>query len=225
MGASVDFDGTGDIVNYGDIDILEGATAFTVDMWFILDALPSESKILGEWGGSTGSQWLVDIFSAGSLQFIAQNAGNRSRYGTADSTITTGQWYHATIVWSGTTSWKLYLDGVDTTLSDKGSSGTVNSIGTGNSEYSLGGQGVFSSNLIDGRTAHVHVYDVALTHAESDELRYKPYSIVGNLLSYIPCMYAGTNKCLDIVRNDAGTISGDPTEDSDGPPVYFPGGQ
>lgn len=211
-------------VNYGDIDLLEGASSFTIDYWLWLDSTSAQQKVISEW--DLGNQWLVFSPSATDLQFIAEGVGTRSRYGTATGVLSSGSWQHISIVWIGAASWKLYFNGADTGLSDKGSFGTVTTIQAGANKYSIGAADGGIADSINGRLAHIHVYDRALSFEETEQIRWEPYSITSNLLSYIPCYNAGTVICRDFILADDGTINGaNLSESPDGPPVFLLGGQ
>lgn len=211
-------------VNYGDIDLLEGASAYTVDFWLWLDSASSEQKLISEWDG--GNQWMLFLPSTTNLQFIAEGSAGRNRYGIAAGTLSTSQWFHVSVVWSGGQNWKCYIDGSDIANSNAGSSGTVTTIQAGGSKYSIGVSNGSTSTALDGRLAHIHLYDRALSFEETEQLRWKPFTIPTNLVSYIPCYGASTAVCRDLVLGSDGTITGSNlTENSDGPPVFISDGQ
>lgn len=114
------FDGTSGNVNVGDAAIIDGKNAFTIELWFVDNALAPYDTLIGSWPASNGQFMFRKSNSAGTsfLLFIANDVSDGgSNYGTTPSLgYTAGSWHHFTAVFNGSGSsdsdqLKFYYDG------------------------------------------------------------------------------------------------------------------
>ncbi|MEA3494878.1 MAG: LamG-like jellyroll fold domain-containing protein [Bacteroidota bacterium] len=114
------FDGENDYVNCGDIDELDGTTAYTFETWVNIHEWKSWKSILTKAGKisiQTGSK-------KGSLYCIMRNPNNT--YGYKNDVIKLDEWTHLAVTYDGTKSTnaeklRLFVNGVEINLTYNGS--------------------------------------------------------------------------------------------------------
>jgi len=108
---SLAFDGTGDCLksNPASTDLYAfGSGNFTIEMWFYITAFTNTySTLFDSRPVSTQGAYPTIAITSGRLYYYVSSA---ERIATANSTITTGQWYHLAVSRSGTST-KMFLDG------------------------------------------------------------------------------------------------------------------
>ena len=108
---SLAFDGTGDCLkpNPATTDLYAfGSGNFTIEMWFYITAFTNTYNTLFDSRPvSTQGAYPTIAITSGRLYYYVSSA---ERIATANSTITTGQWYHLAVSRSGTST-KMFLDG------------------------------------------------------------------------------------------------------------------
>ncbi len=127
IGNAQDFDGTNDYVEMGDIDILElsGGTFFTISGWFYRDSTSSTDVIIDKFHPRspeyTGYTLYIDG-SDGLLHIIVADDDDDGLHMTADIDFNAvpSDWYSFYITFdtgvnSDTSSWNIYINGVDNT--------------------------------------------------------------------------------------------------------------
>ena len=124
---SLSFDGTDDYVEIGDVDILDGATEFTISFWINFGALP------GAYGAAQ------HVISKGAALTISIHNINSSGGGPGVSvpgtlaiagyTLSTSTWYHmaVTMVSGG---FNTYINGALESPADQGSGVTIANVNT-----------------------------------------------------------------------------------------------
>ena len=119
-GASGLFDGLTSALTVADASAFSmGTGAFTVELWFRMDALPDEDnlfrQLVNKYDQSSGVwPWgiYIDGTNANKLTATCYNTSDTAIATIAHGTTpSTGVWYHVALVRDGTT-FKLYLDGV-----------------------------------------------------------------------------------------------------------------
>jgi hypothetical protein len=139
-GSSLLVDGTGDYLTFntgaaGDFEFTAGED-FTMECWFRVNSFAQFTGMLslGNVRGASSGEACLYVESSAStpngpgLRFIL-NYGTVSLFNTsATYVISSGVWYHAAIVRSGTT-WKLYQDGVEIASATATATAGVTAIG------------------------------------------------------------------------------------------------
>ena len=166
---SLSFDGSNDYVNgVGNCP----TSAFTISVW---------AKKVGEDGwyamySATTQIW----FGIGDNEQVRLHVGGTPYIDTASSVITVGAWHHIVATYDGSTTGKIYIDGVDQSLTPSGTlelpDATASNIGRHPS-----GLNYFSGNLDE-----VALWDAALS--EKDIKRIYNNGMPNNLL--LPGVYA-----------------------------------
>ena len=108
---SLAFDGTGDCLkpNPATTDLYAFSSGdFTIEMWFYITAFTNTySTLFDSRPVSTQGSYPTIAITSGRLYYYVSSA---ERIATANSAITTGQWYHLAVSRSGTST-KMFLDG------------------------------------------------------------------------------------------------------------------
>jgi len=226
MAASLDFDGSNDYIDLGDLTILDGTTEFTV-MFHSNNNISSSGNqsILGRSSGGDNLGVLVrntpQIFL--SLNF---NLGGTAYIKTAGLSSVDNNWYHYAWTWNSGISPQLlggsnfYQNGLSVSLINHVAGGNLftnfqNTAGN----FQLGKR-AGSTDTWNGQMSYIRIYNRALSQSEVQDSVYKPEAIVKGLVGYWP-LWTTAVKDLSGNGND-GTISGTVVESSAGPPVYFP---
>ena len=108
---SLAFDGSGDCLkpNPASTDLYAfGSGNFTIEMWFYITAFTNTyNTLFDSRPDSTQGAYPTIAITSGRLYYYVSSA---ERIATANSTITTGQWYHLAVSRSSTST-KMFLDG------------------------------------------------------------------------------------------------------------------
>ena len=211
-----DFDGTDDYISCGTVNPLDGATSASIVFWVIYDSLFDGGKAIT--GFSGGSFQINQVFNVTSwttqtdkIRFdfctCSANASNAWRTNTA---LVAGQWKHVAAIWTGGNGRATYFNGesiaVSALLSGNPSALDMDAAETG--YMNIGSEADATTNAFDGKIAHVHLYNRALSAGEVKLLMRYPGSINNGLVGYWP-LNGVSSKELDYSKNrNHGTVTG-----------------
>jgi len=219
----------------GDIAAIDNATELSISAWVIHDTLAEDDYISANANGVTdGYLFLRDDVASISgrtntyMIFVAESTGTSNvRVEGASEASTNGVWTNVAFAYkedTASTGLRLYVNGVEDANSPVSTSGIVG-IDAGANVF-LVANAVNSSNAagLDGRIAHVQVWDRQITANEVVEAMRKPGSITKNLIGYYPMNGATGAGETDFsgAGNDL-TDHGTSATDTDGPPVMIGG--
>jgi hypothetical protein len=167
-GASFRFDGINDVVTVADNDGIDlGSNSFTVSYW-IKDSTVYATGVNGgfvsKFGGGIG--WAI-YSSYGNLTIFVDDGTTEQACHYYTNSWANGEWRN--FVWSvdrTTNVIKMYLDGVETTISNSGSISGISDNTLSNSGNFLIGQDSFSTYKMKGEISSVRVHNRALTADE-----------------------------------------------------------
>jgi len=147
-------------INAGNVTELNATSIFTMESWVRFDNISSWNTILSKISNST-NRIVLQTGTNNNLYAIIANGSNSYGY-SANNIITTGQWYHLAVVYDGTKSGnterlKMYLDGVQLSLSFNGTIPTTTN--TNSSDFKA------SATLLDGQLDEVRIWSAALTNS------------------------------------------------------------
>ena len=184
---SMDFDGSNDYINAGDLSILSEATAVSVSLWFNRD--------------TTTNQFLLDLKDGSSrigLQLYTSNSiyfyvNNKSYFHSTSPSI--NQWYNLVYVFNGAGATnadklKMYLNGTE--LTGGTYSGTIDSaIGALTSSMTSDIGRTASTAYFSGQIDEVAIFSRALSSSEITTLYnsgspYNPMLLSGKPVAYYP---------------------------------------
>lgn len=113
---SMDFDGVNDYVHLGnDNSDLQPTGAFSLSVWVKFDGL---SGIQGIWEATSNvgvfgnDGYIIWKSSANKFQFYIRQ-GASWKIASATTTVTTGTWYHILCTWDGSTTSKIFINGIE----------------------------------------------------------------------------------------------------------------
>ena len=158
---ALDFDGTDDYIDCGNVLDQTGTDAFSVSGWLKYDTTKSNT-LVGKMNSSfVGYQ--IYINAANKLKFLLQGTGNLSATGV--TALSTNNWYHIVITYDGTgatSGINFYINGTSETFTGSGS----NSGGVSNSENFEIGARTGTTDALDGSISNVSIYNLELSAAQ-----------------------------------------------------------
>ena len=225
MGASRDFNGTGQRVEFGTAATFEDDSEMTVMCWINPDDLTNNQSWYSKWL-STSKPFFITLESQRLYLSLGPADDSTQRAWGSDlalSTYTsTGNWAHIAVTNSLTTTTGsiVCVNGVEipSRLGFNNSSDTK--IYSNSAPYNMGSLdgSIYNSNA---RICHGEIFNTRLTSDQINELQYQPFAFISK--SYIP-MYGADSPELEFGNGLTGTVIG-ATESFDGPPVFLLGGQ
>ena len=118
----VNLDGTNEYIDCGNDSSLALTGAFTISAWFNINSISNVAGVTVLSKGDSGSDRAVvlqafRLDSSGGIKlslFLSSDGSNWAVSGldTGYGTISTGTWHHVVATWNGSTTGKIYLDGV-----------------------------------------------------------------------------------------------------------------
>jgi len=141
-----------------------GSSPRTVAFWVNLDSFNDGATTVGY--GKDGKQngsFDLRVYNSGKIQFVG--------WGNDDGgiSVSTGQWYHVTCTYDGSTGISLYRNGPESD-NNPTATGAVNQLDTVNDVLKVGGSVDESLDKLDGQISDVRIYDKELTATEVDNL-------------------------------------------------------
>jgi hypothetical protein len=134
VGQAFSFDGNGDFIDMGDVDL---PSTFTIDAWIKPASLATSPYIITK-ADLSSSSYQLSLFSDGHLILsVANGAGGSTAYKTTDPVVTTGSWQQVAATYDGNAvagqRIKLFINGVNVTtvvISDDGGNPSNNAVST-----------------------------------------------------------------------------------------------
>jgi hypothetical protein len=226
-GGSRQFDGVDDYLNCGSPALFDNVTRLSVVAWI---------KPAGY--GENGHGWVFSKTPAGGLtsgpafatqggeaknleftQGWSKSTGKFAWWQTPVNSIALNVWQAVAVTYEGNSTAndpRFYVDGVlQTTAETRGPAGSRNS-DAANTLY-LGNRGN-TDRTFNGKLAHVHFYNRALTATEIAQLKQSPGSITNGLIAYWPLSGSGSQE-LDLSGNGNHCAVSGATASADGPPL------
>ena len=162
-GDAYDFD-PGEKLSISSPSVPTGSSPRTVAFWVNLDLFNDGATTVGY--GKDGKQngsFDLRVYNSGKIQFVG--------WGNDDGgiSVSTGQWYHVTCTYDGSTGISLYRNGPESD-NNPTATGAVNQLDTVNDVLKVGGSVDESLDKLDGQISDVRIYDKELTATEVDNL-------------------------------------------------------
>jgi len=176
----VDFDGVDDIVNCGDMTSID--SALTIAAWINVDSLAAdEYVVLAKYDNTSNAvkEWLFRILATaasscpqGALNFITHD-GTTQKSACTTTGLTVDTWNHVAVVFSGGaaidgSTIAFYLNG--NLLTEDATLNATSSPQNSATVITMGKWSVTSSDLSDGTTGDVAIWDTQLTANEIAQL-------------------------------------------------------
>ena len=180
VGQAFSFDGNGDYVDVGDVDL---PTTFTIDAWINPVSLATSPYIITK-SDLTTQGYHFSLFSDGHLILAVKNAtGGSTAYKSTNPVVTTGTWQHVAATYDGNAAAgqriKLFVNGASVpivVIFDDGGTPLNNAVST-----KIGIYGDLSSGSFNGLIDEVEVFsralcadEIALLYSASSAGKCKP---------------------------------------------------
>lgn len=109
---ALNFDGSNDIVDLGNIAVLNGATQYTIEAWVQFETFSIYSTVFAKRVADNDRAAMLQVWSFTGDIAVAVNGG----YGYTSEPLNTDTWYHIAVVYDGAqpsdaTRLKLYVNG------------------------------------------------------------------------------------------------------------------
>jgi Concanavalin A-like lectin/glucanases superfamily/HYR domain/Secretion system C-terminal sorting domain len=162
---ALDFDGSNDYVNLGDINQIDGDSQITFETWVYAKTMYFGSMMIAE-NACCGNRKAMFFSGNGNIYFAVENGG--TAWGlTTGATVTAGQWYHIAGVFDGTKSNPadrilIYVNGVPQTTNPTGSIPTTTSTDNSPTRLAVQHSAFYGNNILD----EVRIWNTARTQAE-----------------------------------------------------------
>lgn len=168
VAGALDFDGTDDYVDVGNIALVDGAAAATVCAWVRPDGFSNDGVLLGDWDGNVPGNgglffWLdTAAFNSGrsnTVSFTADVGVTAERVEGSTNLVETGTWQHYCGVFSGGSYLRLYKNAQ---LDMENTTSVSATVATGN-YVSIGDTLTGAGRNLNGPIDDVRVYNRALS--------------------------------------------------------------
>ena len=173
-GYSVDFDGSDDYGTISDASIFSMGNgsgtdnAFSISGWFYADSIGTFYVVTKDVSGAR--EWALRTVSS-KLHFFAFGTGGGYIGRKYDTTLNTGQWYHAVITYDASkasSGIKLYLDGSRVDDADY-ASGTYTASANTTTGLRVGGL-EFNSTVSDGKIDELAIFNSTLSASDVTDI-------------------------------------------------------
>ncbi len=206
---AVDFQNTAggsatDFIDFGDLTILDGLSAFSFLCWILMDARGGgNSSIVRKDGSLTPVQ---HNSSDNRLNCAIFDAGLTVHQGIPDASFSLGVWHHLAITWNNSRgSVRFYLDGVLDTTSGQSSTGTI----ADSANVMRFGATEGGGEAFDGRLDDCMYFDRELTAAEVTSIMQRRQPKLSGMIGYWRLDEGSGSTSFEFTRNtNDGTITG-----------------
>lgn len=170
FGPALDFDGTGDYVNIGDVESLDfGTNDFTVSLWIKTVGLTA-GRLVNKRVGTLG--WEVYTSANTHVDIFIGDAGGFEFGKVSTKPMNDDNWHHVVIVFDRDANAIAYTDGVSDGVKDiSARTGTISN----NAAATIGQYA--ASSFFNGFIDHVLIYNRALTASEIMSLYLDPFQM------------------------------------------------
>lgn len=192
--ASVDYDGSGDLINFGTSSVFLNQEPFSFSAWIYPRTLGASSNghvVCKRVNAASSGRWVFDLQAGNAIRFLKDGTTDLFCT-TVNGSITLNRWQHVAVTWDGgtdSTGVKIYINGLLATyVSTQNGVGLISDTG---STFNIGNQGD-GSRSFDGMIDDAAFWNVVLTDTEIQTLAFSsvhgaPYQVRrGNLIGYWP---------------------------------------
>ena len=158
--SSLNFDGTDDYINFGDLNSLEGMNGITTSAWIYrtIDKGSHESIISKFWDGTDRSYWTFIDGSSDKFRCLIPSDTDNDNDSAFGSVINLNEWYFVTCTWDNISHLiKAYVNGK--LIGQSAQNG--NTVRTNNTPIQIARDS--SSSYFSGQIDDVRIYNYALT--------------------------------------------------------------
>ena len=159
---SIDFDGTNDYMDCGNVNDLDSATAFSMSLWVLFETGEISGKqCFISSGGDVNNHLRLHKGSSNEVRFQVVNAGSGSDIsGLTSVVLSENTWHHVAVTYSSGTC-KIYIDA---SLRNTGTTGSASS--TNGDDFSIGRLAPFNTHYFGGLMDEVAIWNATLSDAD-----------------------------------------------------------
>ena len=215
---SLDFDGTNDKIDAGDITTFDGLSDMSISTWVKVEGSGTE-VIISKGGYNTDGASFQLRYSGGRISFSVERDSDESDgegyfgYSNSNSSDVDNKWCHIAVSYSNTNdTFAIYVNGSSKTIT--ATSGTFIDIPNSSSSFIIGGD---ASNAFEGKISNVAIYNLALTasqvksiYNDREPYNHKEGSFSSNLIGWWR-MGDGLLDAKNSSDTDAGIINNEAT--------------
>ncbi len=211
---ALDFDGTNDYVNMGDVLDLGDTDDVTITGWFNRDTFTTDDTIVAKRNsnGAAGDQGYIVYIDASSDNLIFKGDDGTDLYTlTSTTTFTATGWNHFAVVWDqdSATNCEIYINGVDDNAAQSGTIGNIGSLANALA-FRVGAESDAGSKF-DGKLDDIRVYGQTLLPWEIKNLAATYQVIDLGTSSGEPSLGLSVNDSEQVAGFDETAAAGDPS--------------
>ena len=164
----MNFNGSSDYIDCGEISELVSTTNFSVSGWFYFNSTAT-NKAIFSYGGATNTQYSFALQTQlNKLRFyfayFLNDGGNR--FVDSSIALSTSTWYHIAVTYDGnetgnTNRAKIYVDGVNVTTTGGGTINSTTTASTGS--FNIGRWDISTGRFLDGKADEVSIWNTTLS--------------------------------------------------------------
>jgi len=195
---SMDFDGTNDKIEFGDVNNFERTDAFSGSCWVFYEGVTGASQyIISKHNSSNNKGYQFYLNSAGSLNFIIGPGPGSAVMQVSVGVQQTNTWNHFVFTYDGSslrTGINVYVNGVIQTRFFAGLPSITGTIKDASIPFQISGRSGTSANGVNGKIDQVSIFDYELSQDQVTQLHNPGYAF-----NFIPNDYIdlGTTTAYD----------------------------
>lgn len=205
------FDGSNDVLNWGDLAVWDDATVISWNLWVLADTLVTgQDWIMGQKASAShGAIVRADNVNVRLGWFVEDSDGTGiTLWGVTNSAIT-GQWQHlfGSFIANTASGMQLWIDGTEDGNSPVNTTNCAN-LGATTQNFTMGERNNGTGDF-DGKIAEVAFWNRVLTDSEITILSkaYSPLFITNGLIFYAP-LIGNYSPEIDIKASATATVTG-----------------
>ena len=178
---SMDFDGTNDKINFGDVNAFERTDAFSGSCWVFHEGSGVNQYIISKFNSSNNKGYQLYLNSSGALNFIIGPGPGSAIMQVASPNIpSTNSWNHFVFTYDGSslrTGINIYIIGViQTPYATAGASSITGTIIDASVPFQISGRSGTSANGVNGKIDQVSIFDYELSQDQVTQLGAEGYA-------------------------------------------------
>ena len=202
---------SGDSIDAGDIELIDGSAALTVCAWIRQTVLAVNESIVAKWDYSTQGTFgfQTGALAAGRLTaYLAtslNDVGSGSRTDTSGAVISPDRWHHVAFVFAGhesgdTARMRIYVDGVAAECTQGSGAVPANLTAAGSATVKIGTFGGSLRRWFNGQIDDVRIYNRPLSRTELRAIHAQTVRGGYGELSILPSRLPAFNSAPDVVE-------------------------
>jgi hypothetical protein len=170
---ALDFDGSNDYVDFGNILNFERTQPFTISAWVRVRSFASAGSIANKMQSANLRGYLFFYNTDSTLGFIMRSAsaGNRISVSTTGAALTLDVWGHVVVAYNGTSQAsgvRFFSNGA--LMATSTAENTLSATIANSQSLLIGGRAVFNDLFVDAQMDDIRIFRTALIAADARQL-------------------------------------------------------